>query len=443
MQHIDIMNCIGVPVALTAADDLLAPDDLDRSLEFDAVLTSLEQQDVAMPPEDSTADHPDEQSDDDQVAIPETEIEQDPYATNLAGLSELDERPKWVRLSSPVSVEPPNDASKSGGIGQNASVEKREKTDAPQLMPWRHFGMEAIARPHGFAVNHAAPVTGHAVDAAVETRIVYPGEMAERSLYKLPAKAVREAEHAQAFGENVPAPSISLANLDPLTGTDTKIPADSEHNELAYSDATAKRLMRVRSEQIPLKPTELLAQPLPFAATEVAGLHGGTVFDEPEGVLTSQGGVSDAVIPAPSNPTPRTIGPVPTAIVQSVGQQLAFAVNGNANGRTEVVLNPVELGRVEMKLLTQDAGVLVQIVIERSDTQDLIRRHLDTFAQEFRQMGFRDVSFEFGGDARHPHQSDLQQQIETRAADEKSGGVQPQLHEKIVGLTDGGLDIRL
>ncbi len=61
----------------------------------------------------------------------------------------------------------------------------------------------------------------------------------------------------------------------------------------------------------------------------------------------------------------------------------------------EIRLSPEELGRVRMTLSTTETGVTVVILTERIETMDLMRRHIDQLAQEFRRMGYEDVGFDF------------------------------------------------
>ena len=83
-----------------------------------------------------------------------------------------------------------------------------------------------------------------------------------------------------------------------------------------------------------------------------------------------------------------------------VAQQLAEAVATAGRRNVEVSLNPIELGRVSMRLATHDTGVTVVIQAERPETEELMRRHIQDLAREFKEMGFTDISFQFGSDAR-------------------------------------------
>jgi hypothetical protein len=73
----------------------------------------------------------------------------------------------------------------------------------------------------------------------------------------------------------------------------------------------------------------------------------------------------------------------------------AFVTKGERN--VDVALNPEELGRVKMRVSTSEAGITVVIQTERAETGDLMRKHINELAEEFRKMGFENVSFQFNG----------------------------------------------
>jgi len=78
-----------------------------------------------------------------------------------------------------------------------------------------------------------------------------------------------------------------------------------------------------------------------------------------------------------------------------VATQMAEALMRTQNNKVEISLHPEELGRVRMILSTSDLGVSVAIVAERPETLDLMRRHIDQLAKEFREMGYENIGFEF------------------------------------------------
>ncbi|MDG1116208.1 MAG: flagellar hook-length control protein FliK [Flavimaricola sp.] len=88
---------------------------------------------------------------------------------------------------------------------------------------------------------------------------------------------------------------------------------------------------------------------------------------------------------------------------QSVVAQIATAAETSKTGRAEVKLDPEELGKVTLNLITSDRAITVLIATERAETLDLMRRNIEMLGQEFRQMGYQDVSFAFreqGGQSR-------------------------------------------
>lgn len=81
---------------------------------------------------------------------------------------------------------------------------------------------------------------------------------------------------------------------------------------------------------------------------------------------------------------------------RQVAAQIAVAVT-NSNGKTtEIALNPEELGRVKLSLSAGDGVITINVLADRPETQDLLRRHIDILAQEFRQLGYTTISFSFG-----------------------------------------------
>ncbi|MDF0601941.1 flagellar hook-length control protein FliK [Psychromarinibacter sp. C21-152] len=80
-----------------------------------------------------------------------------------------------------------------------------------------------------------------------------------------------------------------------------------------------------------------------------------------------------------------------------IALQLVEAARQMADRPVELTLEPEELGRVRMTLTTGDGAMTVGLTTERAETADLLRRHIETLAQEFRQLGYRDVTFEFAG----------------------------------------------
>lgn len=124
-------------------------------------------------------------------------------------------------------------------------------------------------------------------------------------------------------------------------------------------------------------------------------------------------------LPGLINATPaRTIGaelpvtPLPQRpdLPVHIARQLVDASRATPDRPIELSLSPAELGRVRMVMTAVDEVMTVAIVVERGETLDLMRRNIDSLAAEFRQLGYRDLSFSFsqqqqdGGGARQQGQ---------------------------------------
>lgn len=126
-------------------------------------------------------------------------------------------------------------------------------------------------------------------------------------------------------------------------------------------------------------------------------------------------------------------GRVPTAqLVDHLLRQPERAV--------EISLHPRELGRVHMALAVSEHGMTLTITADRPETLDLMRRHIDQLAQEFRQLGQNEVGFAFRqGDADRQPGQDQDAVAGPLAGDAKE--VAEPLHTGPVVHT--GLDLRL
>jgi len=141
---------------------------------------------------------------------------------------------------------------------------------------------------------------------------------------------------------------------------------------------------------VPTVTAEALADPLAPAAGGEAPLSGS--FAD-EAMLAPQSGESRRA-GAGAELTghlhrPAHHGPPPAE------RQIAAAILSSGSGRTEILLDPQDLGRVRLSLEGNEAGLVVTIQAERSETADLLRRNADLLMQEFREAGYADLTFTF------------------------------------------------
>jgi len=131
-------------------------------------------------------------------------------------------------------------------------------------------------------------------------------------------------------------------------------------------------------------------------------------------------------------------------LVAHVGTQLVQAATTNGPN-TELQLNPVELGRVRLSLQVIDSTITVAIMADRPETADLIRRYVDTLAQEFRALGYQDVNVSVGQRQAGAEQADLPRSKpdESGATTESAIDQSPTLANRPGLSASGGLDLRL
>lgn len=131
-------------------------------------------------------------------------------------------------------------------------------------------------------------------------------------------------------------------------------------------------------------------------------------------------------------------GPSPDA-AKAVAQQMTVAVNQAIGGVTELQLSPAELGKVRLILTTQDAGLVISVMAERPEIQDLLRRHIDVLGQEFGQLGYQDISFEFEQGASRHDDNDQTEQADLHALHQEEAPLQ----NGVKLIASAGLDLRL
>jgi flagellar hook-length control protein FliK len=88
-----------------------------------------------------------------------------------------------------------------------------------------------------------------------------------------------------------------------------------------------------------------------------------------------------------------------TDLPPHVAQHIAQTLHRMPDRPLEIALNPAELGRVRMTLTATDSGIVVNIVADRPDTLDLMRRNIDDLGQSFKDLGYDDIAFAFGQNA--------------------------------------------
>ncbi len=76
-------------------------------------------------------------------------------------------------------------------------------------------------------------------------------------------------------------------------------------------------------------------------------------------------------------------------------RQILAAISATPSGRTEILLDPQDLGRVRLSLEGDESSLVLTIQAERADTADLLRRNADLLLQEFQEAGYQNLTFTF------------------------------------------------
>jgi len=83
----------------------------------------------------------------------------------------------------------------------------------------------------------------------------------------------------------------------------------------------------------------------------------------------------------------------------ALAQHIATAVHQSGDGErsVELLLSPDEMGGIRLKLSSQDGVMTVNLLADRPETLDLLRRHIDTLARALLDVGYERTHFSFGG----------------------------------------------
>lgn len=141
-------------------------------------------------------------------------------------------------------------------------------------------------------------------------------------------------------------------------------------------------------------------------ASAPAAPEPGQPADLPAGTLLLQVGLRDAPPAVPEAPT------LHRPFVAEPHRQIADAIVRSRDGQVEVILNPVELGRVTVLLGAEGNPGHLALFVERPETLDLIRRHSDQLLRDLRDGGMPDPSLDLLQQDSQGHPRDRGQQLE-------------------------------
>ncbi len=185
-----------------------------------------------------------------------------------------------------------------------------------------------------------------------------------------------------------------------------------------------------------------MAAPLAASGPEPTKTDTTQPASEPNRPLVPEGHGGPRMDVMQTTSAPQTTAPHRADLPVQVARQLADALQNAGQRPVDIALNPEELGRLRLALSTTEAGMAVQITAERPDTIELMRRHITELAQEFRQLGYADISFTFaGGDAQ---QEDGAMARPSHAPEPQAeAGTESPVEIILSATPETGIDIRL
>ncbi|MFK7761930.1 MAG: flagellar hook-length control protein FliK [Roseobacter sp.] len=127
-----------------------------------------------------------------------------------------------------------------------------------------------------------------------------------------------------------------------------------------------------------------------------------------------------------------------------IARQIAEAMQRLPDRPVEISLNPKELGKVRMSVSPFEAGITVNIVAERPETLDLMRRNIEQLVREFQSIGYDNINFAFSqGDSNNgfsDNETDGSETLSTHL--DLTNEEEPQV-TRSEALVSTGVDIRL
>ncbi len=112
----------------------------------------------------------------------------------------------------------------------------------------------------------------------------------------------------------------------------------------------------------------------------------------------------DFVLPAisidPQLGVERTSGtvfkPSPSVALQ-ISARVVEAVPAATEGPVEIILDPEELGKLRMQITRSETGWTLHVNIERPETLDFMRRHIETLQKDLVSVGYESLNLQLGG----------------------------------------------
>lgn len=362
-------------------------------------------------------------------------------------------------------------------IGLHLSLSQTGSPEvADQEMAAVQFGRTFGAKDNAKAGAGSAPVLAAAAPSQAQTHVQPAGQLPPNPIAALPAVTAQTGQQASASldptalvdprivtipirpdADKGPSLAAPITSASPAT---TALKTDSARSFIAGSppDRDMADLSTSPSRPAPPEQTAVLAasQGQTKTAAGFTTLPAGTGDQAQVDIAASDtDGVQDSIrsetrLTEMLRTDPgRSDAPRPELARQAgqVSQQLVDSIRHQRDGSIEISLSPEELGRVRLSLQGNENTLHVSIQSERSDTQELMRRHIALLQSDFEKLGYSQISFDFGNGS----QGQSGQQVPDASATESVGASSPtpDTAPQTLALastalsTASGLDLRL
>lgn len=290
----------------------------------------------------------------------------------------------------------PETVSESAVAAPEAEAGKRSATGAGASTKPEFAGQAALGSKGSVsaAMSTKAPgagttVSGFPNEKAVEQIVSRQPEGVTRAI----AAGTQGAVQVLAAGQPASREGAGKAELGTVSVT---VPEEDSAKDFAAgkSGSGAVRNGDFQAAQIPQAAQQGAAMFQPLLAAGLAEAAGeANPISQALGLTGEAPGLSQLLTEASIGTQAAHRPEMPRMIAAQIAE--AFAAKGEQ--KVEVSLNPQELGHVKMRVVTSETGITMIIQTERPETGDLMRRHINELAEEFRRMGYEDISFEFSG----------------------------------------------
>jgi hypothetical protein len=254
--------------------------------------------------------------------------------------------------------------------------------------------------------------------------------------------APKEATDTRAFPDKAPTTPVPVAGGAASASRDMPLPVADGRADMMRLRATPHGDGSAAARS--------LSPPASAEKTARASALSGAMPDPTAGFLLqtewAPGEAIDASLSTPPQDLRRSVQE--TVTLHRMGEapppaerQIAAAISASTTGRTDILLDPQELGRVRLSLEGDETALVLTIQAERSETADLLRRHADLLLQEFRDAGYANLTFSFAD----PGQSGDQTLTLPDEDGESFAAAPPEMLAGVVtlGPGTGTLDLRL